>query len=129
MEVDVPAFLEVREDVGLPGFCSDHDLIKASAVVRGVDFGNRASLVTLCGYVPVTQLVMNGFGPERPRDDDILYLVPVVVSSEQLGNDLDIADKSVDVSMTVTDEADRTATAQATVSTTCWGDDRWMKPS
>lgn len=47
------------------------------------------------------------------RDDNMLYLVPVVVSSEQLGNDLDIVDKPVDISMTVTDDASRTASARA----------------
>ncbi len=47
------------------------------------------------------------------REDDRLYLIPVVVSSEMLGGDLEIQDKPVDVEVTVTDEENRTASAQA----------------
>lgn len=45
------------------------------------------------------------------RADGFLYLVPVVVSSEDLGDDLEIQDKPVDVLMTVTDDGGRSAQA------------------
>jgi hypothetical protein len=48
------------------------------------------------------------------RSDDRLYLIPVVVSSEDLGDDVEIQDQSVDVKMTVTDDEGRTAEATAT---------------
>ena len=40
-------------------------------------------------------------------------LVPVVVSSEMLGGDLEIQDQTVDVDITITDEESRTVSAQA----------------
>ncbi len=47
------------------------------------------------------------------REDELLYLVPIVVSSEDLGNDLEIADQSVDITVTVTDESQRTISGSA----------------
>ena len=47
------------------------------------------------------------------RDDEFLYHIPVVVSSEDLGDDLEIQDQPVDVQMTVTDDEGRTADAAA----------------
>ncbi len=47
------------------------------------------------------------------RNDDMLYMVPVVVSSEDLGDDLEIQDKMIDVSVTVRDESGNTASGNA----------------
>lgn len=50
------------------------------------------------------------------RSDDRLYLIPVVVSSEDLGDDLEIQDQQVSIEITVTDEDDRTITQTASGS-------------
>jgi hypothetical protein len=47
------------------------------------------------------------------RSDDNLYLIPVVVSSEMLGDDLEIQDQSVDVFIRITDSADNVVSATA----------------
>ena len=47
------------------------------------------------------------------RSDDNLYLIPVVVSSEMLGDDLEIQDRSVDIFIRITDTADTVVTATA----------------
>ncbi|MCG8424763.1 MAG: hypothetical protein MJE77_43285 [Proteobacteria bacterium] len=47
------------------------------------------------------------------RSDERLYLIPIVASSEELGDDRDIQDKTVDVEVTVTDTEGRMVSATA----------------
>jgi hypothetical protein len=112
-------FEPLGSDGEIPLSSNGQTFLAVQVAVRGKNFGHFAYIGMTVTYVPETgeprTSVKDDSELERLfcRSDDRLYLVPVVVSSEMLGDDIEIQDKPVDVSVTVTDQEGRDATAMA----------------
>lgn len=123
LEVGVPdpiTFLDFEPLVSggdIPLSSNGQTFLAVQVAVRASNLGDFVRIGMNVTYTPTMGdpkvAVKDDSDEERLfcRADGMLYLVPVVVSSEMLGSDLEIQDQTVDVSVTVTDREDRTVTA------------------
>lgn len=112
-------FAALPDDGDIPLSSNGQTFLAVQLAVRARNFSSAAHIGLDVTYTPAG-------GPARvaSKDDSIeerlfcradgfLYVVPVVVSSEDLGDDLEIADQPVDIELTITDDEGRTADATA----------------
>lgn len=118
LEVGIPddiTFLDfeplVGSDGAIPLSSNGQTFLAVQLAIRATNLERFVHIGMIVSYQPITGPVRTAVKDDAPlerlqcRDDEMLYMVPIVVSSEDLGDDLEIQDKTIEVSVTVRDEA------------------------
>jgi len=125
LEVGIPDSITFLNFEPLAGTTDQIPLSSNGQTFLAVQLAIRATNFDRAVHIGMTVTYQPAVGPAKVavKDDmplerlqcrnDVLFMVPVVVSSEDLGDDLEIQDKMIDVSVTVRDEGGRTATGNA----------------
>ena len=107
----------------IPLSSNGQTFLAVQLAIRATNLSRFANIDMTVTYsppgMPVRTAVKDSTQQERlfcfddPTGTPKLHLVPVVVSSEMLGSDLEIAGQPVDIDITVTDAEARTVSGQA----------------
>ncbi len=112
-------FAQLQAGGDIPLSSNGQTFLAVQLAVRARNFSTSARIGLEVTYAPagepVRVAVKDDSFEERLfcRTDGFLYLVPVVVSSQDLGDDLEIQDQPVTIELTVTDGEGRTTDATA----------------